>query len=130
MAQNKVFNSQPAYLATATLSSLGCNLFNTAITSLTPTAIGWGATQPYALMKHIRILNQLTTAAVTVTLYKGLQTSATAGTQFAFPAFSLPPQTYQDWVGLERFDSGDWLVGIASLQQAIIINMEGEVGLS
>ena len=135
MAQNKVFNSQPAYISTlATLASLGGNLFNCAITSagaaIIASAIGFAITQPYALMKHVRIQNQLTTAAVTVSLFKGASLTSAPGTQFGFSNVSIPAQSFYDWFGQARFDSTDYLTGIASSPQAVIINMDGEIGLS
>src|ERR1700761_5062985 len=130
MASNKIFNSQPAYIATAALSTLGFNLFNCSITSLTPQGIGYAATQPYALMKHVRVQNQLTTSAINVTLYKGPTLSSVAGQEFALASVSIPAQSYVDWYGQARFDATDFLTGSCNLPQAAIINMEGEVGLS
>jgi hypothetical protein len=134
MAANKIVNFEPAYLATASLSSLGANLLNCAITSggvaIVASSIGFIATQPYVLLKHIRLQNQLTTAAVNATLYKGATLASVAGTEFAFSSVSIPAQSYIDWYGQHRFDAGDFIVGIAGLQQAVIINMDGEIGLA
>lgn len=127
MASNKIFNSQPAYIATGGAGTL--NLFNT-FTSATPAPVGYPFSQPYAIMKHIRVTNQLTTSAVNVSLYKGLTSASTAGTQFALASVSIPAQSYVDWYGQARFDSTDFLCGVASLPLSAIINMEGEIGLS
>lgn len=129
MASNKIFNSQPAYIATAGMTT-ACNLFNCNITTLTPQGIGFAATQPYAIQKHIRVQNQLTTSAINVTLYKGGSLNTASGTQFALSSVSIPAQSYVDWYGQARFDSGDYLTGLSSLPQAAIINMDGEIGLS
>jgi hypothetical protein len=129
MPSNKVFNSQPAYIATAGMTT-ACNLFNCAITTLTPGGIGFAAAQPYAIMKHIRVMNQLTTSAINVTLYKGATLGTASGTQFALASRSIAAQSYEDWYGPERFDSGDYLTGLSSLPLSAIINMEGEIGIA
>jgi hypothetical protein len=132
MAQNKIFNSEPAFIATNSLTSVqaGGNLFNCAVTTLTPQAVGFIASQPYATMKHIHLTNTLTTSAVTVTLYKGATVSSASGTQFQFANVSIPAQSYLDWYGQHRFDSTDYLTGYCSLPNAVTINMDGEIGLS
>lgn len=129
MASNKIFNSQPAYIATAGMTT-ACNLFNCSVTTLTPQGIGFTATQPYAIQKHIRVSNQLTTSAINVSLYKGTSLTTAAGAQFALTSVSIAAQSYVDWYGQARFDSGDYLTGLSSLPLAAVINMEGEIGLS
>lgn len=130
MASNKIFNSQPAYIATAGMTT-ACNLFNCQITTLTPQGIGFAAAQPYAIQKHIVIANLLTTSAINVTLYKGTTLTTAAGAQFAgFTSVSIPAQSYINWYGQARFDSTDYLTGLCSLPLAAVINMEGEIGIS
>jgi len=129
MASNKIFNSQPAYIATAGMTT-ACNLFNCSITTLTPQGIGFAAAQPYAIQKHIRVSNQLTTSAVNVTLYKGTTLTTAAGAQFALASVSIPAQSFVDWYGQARFDSTDFLTGLSSLPLSAVINMEGEIGIS
>ncbi len=130
--QNKILNFPPAYLATASLSTVqaGGNLFNSAVTTLTAGGVGFVGTQPYAILKHVRIQNQLTTTAVNATLYKGATVSSVAGTEFAFSSVSIPAQSYLDWYGQHRFDSGDFVTGYSNLPNAVIINMDGEIGLA
>ncbi len=128
MAQNKIFNSQPAVLAT--LSSVsGGNLFNT-FTSATPAPVGYPFTQPYAIIKHIRLNNLLTTTAAFATLYKGATGAQLATQAWAFSSVSIPAQSYLDWVGQARFDSTDFLTGVCNLSTGISITIEGEIGLS
>jgi hypothetical protein len=130
MASNKIFNSQPAYLATAGMTT-ACNLFNCAVTTLTPQGIGFAPSQPYAIMKHVVVQNLLTTSPINVTLYKGSSLNTATGTAWGgFSSVSIPAQSFAQFYGQARFDSGDFLTGIASLPQAAVINMEGEVGLS
>jgi len=130
MAQNKILNIPPAYLSTVALTTMGANLLNCSVTTLTAGGVGFTGTQPYVILKHIRVNNQLTTSAAFVTLYKGATLGSAAGTQFAFSSVSIPAQSYLDWVSQQRFDSADFLTGYSNLPQAIIINMAGEIGLS
>ncbi len=130
MAQNKVLNFEPAYIATATLTSLGCNLLNSTITTLTPGGVGFTGTQPYVILQHIRVMNVDTASAHKVTLYKGASATANGGTEFALDNVSIAAQSYVDWYGKARFDSADYLVGIADTAKVLTINMEGEIGLS
>jgi hypothetical protein len=128
MAQNKIFNSQPAVLAT--LSSLsGGNLFNT-FTSATPAPVGYPFTQPYAIIKHIRLDNLLTTTAAFATLYKGATGTQLTTQTWAISSVSIPAQSYIDWYGQARFDSGDFMTGNSNLSTAVVITIEGEIGLS
>jgi len=129
MASNKIFNSQPAYIATAGMTT-ACNLFNCSVTTLTPQGIGFAAAQPYAIQKHIRVMNQLTTSAINVTLYKGTTLTTAAGSSFALTSVSIAAQSYVDWYGQARFDSTDYLTGLSSLPLAAIINMDGEIGIA
>ena len=132
MAQNKILNCEPAFIATNSLTTVqaGGNLFNCSVTTLTPGGVGFTGTQPYAILKHIHLTNTLTTSAVNVTLYKGATVSSASGTQFQFSSVSIPAQSYLDWYGQHRFDSGDYLTGYASLANAVTINMDGEIGLA
>lgn len=128
--QNKILNMEPAYLSTASLATLGANLLNCSVTTLTPAGIGFTGTQPYVILKHVRIQNQLTTSAVTVSLYKGATLASVAGTEFSWSAVSLPAQSQLDWYGQHRFDATDYLTGFSNLPQAVIINMDGEIGIT
>jgi hypothetical protein len=126
--QNKILNFEPAIISSAALAPV--NLFNCSVTTLTPGGIGFTGTQPYAILKHIRLVNTLTTAAVIVSLYKGATLTSSAATSFAFSSASIPASSYVDWYGQNRFDSGDYLVAAANLSTACLINIEGEIGLS
>jgi hypothetical protein len=130
MAANKILNCEPAYIATATLTSLGCNLLNSTVTTLTPGGVGFTGTQPYVILKHIRLMNTDTASTHTVTLYKGASATATPGTEFGEGKLSIAAQGFADWYGQARFDSADYLVGIADTAKVITINMDAEIGLS
>ena len=64
MAQNKIINIQPVALTT----TLTTNILNTNVTSLAG-PVGVTVSQPYLILRHIRILNKTGTAA-TFSLYK------------------------------------------------------------
>ena len=132
MAQSKIFNSEPAFIATNSLTSVqaGGNLFNCAVTTLAAQGIGFVASQPYAIMKRIHIINTLTTAPVIVSLYKGATVSSVAGTQWECSSVSSPAQSSMDFYGQGRFDSTDYLTGYCNLPNAAVINMNGEIGLA
>jgi hypothetical protein len=125
--QNKIFNYEPFTITSAPNTAV--NLFNI-FTSQTPTWVGVGITQPYAIIKHIRISNALATSAVNVSLYKGATITSLTTQSFVFASVSIPAQSYLDWYGQARFDSADYLVGVSSLSTCTIINLEGELGIS
>ena len=125
--QNKIFNYEPFTINSA--ANTAVNLFNI-FTSQTPAWTGVTITQPYAILKHIRISNALTTASVNVSLYKGASITSLTTQSFNFSSVSIPAQSYLDWYGQARFDSADYLVGAASLSTCVIINIEGELGIS
>ncbi|MDE2097512.1 MAG: hypothetical protein KGL39_09725 [Patescibacteria group bacterium] len=123
MAQNRALNIQPQAVPTA-----AGNILNCAVTSLAGPA-GITLTQPFMLLKHIRLTNK-TAAAITATLYKGATGGSAAGTEFAFGATSVPANSFVDWYSQgDRFDSTDFLTGIASAA-GLTLTAEGEVGFS
>ena len=123
MAQNKKLNIPSAYVPNA-----AGNLLNGAVGSLAG-PVGFTMTQPYILVKHIR-LNNKDSSAHTVTLYKGATGASAGGTEFAFAAVSVAAKSYADWYGEARFDSTDFLTGIADAASQVVINIDAEIGLS
>jgi hypothetical protein len=121
--QNKILRVGPVALGAS-----AANILNTAITSLTgPT--GYTQTQPYIILKHIRIVNK-TAGAVTVSLYIGATGASAAGTEFAFNGTSIPANSYVDWYGQVRLDSGDYLTGLAGAATSLTFEAEGEIGIA
>jgi hypothetical protein len=119
--QNKTFT------ATLPVAASAGNLLNSAVTSLTG-PVGITLTQPVLTIKHIRANNK-TGAAVTLTLYKGATGGSAAGTEFGFVAVSVPANSYLDYYSPgARFESTDFLTGIAGSVSAIVLDVEGEVG--
>jgi len=123
MAQNKKLNVEPIAVPTA----VG-NLLNCGITSLAG-PVGFTMTQPYLLIKHIRALNYAGSAS-TLTLYKGATGASAAGTQYEVGGVSIPANSYIDiYPADSRFDSGDFLTGIAS-QAGVVLNIAAEIGVA
>jgi hypothetical protein len=123
MAANKILSFQPAYVPAAAANLLNCN-----VTSLAgPT--GYTQTQPYLLVKHIKLLNK-DTAARLVTLYKGATGASVGGTEFAFDNVSIPAQGSVEWFGQARFDAADFLTGVADAASKVTINIDGEIGVA
>jgi hypothetical protein len=121
--QNRIIRIGPVALAAS-----ATNILNTAITSLAgPT--GYTQTQPYIILKHIRIVNK-TGGAVTASLYIGATGGSAAGTEFAYNATSIPANSYVDWYGQVRLDSGDYLTGLAGAATSLTFEAEGEIGVS
>jgi hypothetical protein len=123
MAANKVIRFGPVALAASAM-----NIVNTAISSLSgPT--GYTQTQPYVIIRHIRIVNK-TSSAATFSLYIGATGGSAAGTEFGGIATSVAANSYVDWYGMVRLDSGDYLTGLASAGTTLTFEAEGEIGLA
>jgi hypothetical protein len=124
MASNKSFNFGPVALTT----TLTTNILNCNITSVAG-PVGFTMTQPYIILRHVRILNKTGTAA-TFSLYKGATGANAAGSEVIGTGTSVPANSYIDWYGIMRFDAADFLVGGAGTTTALTIQGEGEIGVS
>lgn len=122
MAANKILNIEPQAVPT----SAG-NLLNCAVTALSG-PVGFTMTQPYIIVKHIRLVNR-TGAAITVTLYKGATGGSATGTELGFGAVSVPANQSVDDYSQIRLDSADFLTGVASAS-GVTINIAAEIGLA
>ena len=124
MASNKIIRFGPVAMSTA----YTLNLINCAITALTgPT--GYTQTQPYLIVRHIRIVNTTATAA-TFRMFVGASGGNTAGTEFMGYDTTVPGNSYIDWYGTLRLDSTDYLVGGASAATTLTFQAEGEIGIA
>ena len=124
MVQNKIINIQPVALTT----TLTTNILNTNVTSLAG-PVGVTVSQPYLILRHIRILNKTGTAA-TFSLYKGATGGNVAGTEIIGTAYSVAANSAFDWYGILRLDSADFLVGGAGTTTALTFVADGEMGIS
>lgn len=122
MAANKVFNFGPIALT----NTLTTNLLNP------PTATGGtngGSSAMYIVIKHFRVVNK-TAGAVTCSFWKGATGANAAGTEILAQGLSIAANSFQDFYGLWRFDSADFLVGGASANTSLSLEGEGEIGVA
>ena len=124
MASNRVISVGPVALTT----TLTTNILNCALSSVAG-SVGLTLTQPFVILRHIRIVNKTSTAA-TFTLYKGATGANTAGTEVIGTGTSVAANSYFDWYGMLRLESTDYLVGGAGTATALTFQAEGEVGFS
>lgn len=118
---NKPFNFPPQ-----TLGTVAANIFNP------PTGaggVGITATNQFAIIRHIRIVNR-TASPATFSLFKGLTGGSAAGTEIVGSATSVPANSFVDWYGAMRFDVADFLTGFAGTASALTIMVEGELGVA
>jgi hypothetical protein len=121
--QAKILNIPPAFIPAA----VG-NLLNCALGSLSG-PVGFTMTQPYLVIKRIRIMN-LDSAQHIVTLYKGATGGSAAGTQWGFAATPIPGGSSVESFEEARFDSGDFLTGICDTASVCIINIDADICLA
>jgi hypothetical protein len=124
MAANRIFNFGPVALT----NTLTTNILNCNITSLAG-PVGFTATQPYIILRHVRIINK-TGSAATFSLWKGATGGNTAGTEVIGQGTSIAANSSFDWYGIMRLDAADFLVGGAGTATALTIQGEGEIGMS
>jgi hypothetical protein len=124
MAANKTIRFGPVALT----NTLTTNIINSAISSLSG-PVGFTMTQPYLVLRHLRIVNK-TSGAVTFSLWIGTSGGNDAGTEFIGIGLSIAANSAYDWYGLVRLDSVDFLVGGASANTSLTIEGEGEIGIS
>ena len=123
MAANKVINIQPAALAAA-----AANVLNCAITSVAG-PIGMAASQPYLLVKHIRVTNN-DTVAHPLNLYKGLTGGSAVGTELA-RLLNVPADTVLDvYYGVLRLDSTDFITGFSDGANKPTFTFDAEIGFA
>ncbi len=122
MASNKIFRFGPAAVSNSAANILNCN-----VTSLSG-PVGFTMTQPFMILRHIRIVNK-TSAAVTFSGYIGATGASAAGTEFLGTALSIPANSPYDWYGMARLDVADFFTGLASAATSLTIEGEGEIGL-
>src|ERR1035437_3400546 len=113
MAANKVIRFGPVAMVTGSTP----NLINPNVTAITGST-GFTMTQPYVLVRHIRLVNK-TAGAITVSLYVGATGASAAGTEFLGTALSVAANSAYDWNGLLRLDAADFLTGSASANTSI-----------
>lgn len=92
--------------------------------------VGGGTPQNlYFIIKHIRVINK-TAGAVNISLFIGATGGSAAGTEFAWSATPVPANSFLEWFGQLRLDVADFLTFLASAATSLVIEAEGEVGVS
>lgn len=119
---NKPLNIEPIAVPTSVGNLLNCN-----VTSLAG-PVGFTMTQPYIIVKHARLVNT-TNAPITVTLYKGATGGSSTGATWQFSGVSVPANGSLDTFVQSRFDSIDFLTGVASAT-GVVLNLDAEIGLA
>ena len=122
MASNKVFRFGPIALT----NTLTTNLLNPA--GATGGTNG-GSSGQYIVLRHVRVVNK-TAGAVTYSLWLGATGANAAGTEVIGQAKSVAANSVDDWYGMLRLDTTDFLVGGASANTSLSIEGEGEVGVA
>jgi len=122
MAANKTIALGPVALT----SALTTNIFNFNITSLAG-PVGYTMTQPYVIIRHIRIVNKTGNSA-TFSLWKGATGANAAGTEVVGQGFPVPANSAYDWYGILRMDVADFLVGGAGTATALTLTADAEIG--
>lgn len=125
MAQNKILNIQPQFVP----DPVG-NLLNCALGSLSG-PVGFSATQPYLLVTYVRVINNDSANPHTVKLFKGATGGSAAGTEVMWAGgTSVAAASFVEWRGKMRFDSGDFLTGVADTASKLTIEIDAEIGFS
>ena len=122
MAANKTFRFGPIAL-TATLTT---NLLNPAAAT---GGVNGGSSGQYIVLRHVRIVNK-TAGAVTCSFWLGATGANTAGTEVIGQGRSVAANSHEDWYGVLRLDTADFLVGGAGAGTSLSITGEGEVGVA
>ena len=122
MASNKLWSCGPVAL-TVTLTT---NILNFNITSLAG-PVGTTLTQPYYIIRHIRISNK-TASAATFSLWLGATGGNVAGTEVVGTGLSVAANQSYDWYGMMRMDVAQFLVGGSNTGTALTFQCDGEIG--
>ena len=81
----------------------------------------------YTVIRHIHIAN-VTGGAVTFSLYVGATGGSSGGTQL-FGSTSIAANSQLDYYCMLRMSSSDFLSGVASASNSLVITVEGEQGV-
>ncbi|SRR5712691_5588099 len=123
MASNKLQQFGPVALTT----TLTTNIIAPAAAGAS--AVGYIATATYIILRHIRVVSKLGSAA-TVSLWLGATGANAAGTEFVWSATSVGANSFVEAFGQWRLEGANgFLVGGAGTTLALTLEAEGEVGL-
>ena len=122
--QNRTYGIGPVALT----NTYTTNILNGAISSLVG-PIGVTLTQPYLILRRIRIVNK-TAGAVTFRFWIGATGANAAGTEFLGYDYSVAANGAFEWFGQRRLESTQFLVGGASAATSLTFEADVEVGFS
>jgi len=123
MAANKILNIPPIALGAS-----AANILNGAITSLAG-PVGYTQTQPYIIVKHMRVVNN-DTVNHTIKLFKGATGGSAVGTELSYSGTVVGANSFTDLYGQIRLDAADFLTGFADAANKLILNIDAEIGIS
>ena len=124
MASNKIINLGPVALT----STLTTNVWNFNVTSLAG-PVGFTLTQPMVIIRFIRIVNRSGTAAW-FSFWLGATGANLAGTEVIGNGFSIPGNFSFQTSDALRMDATQFLVGGASVNNALTLMASAEIGFS
>lgn len=124
--QNKQFSVGPSRLT------------NSAANYLNPPAASGGVGTTSAQVAYVRRIKLINTdsSSRTVSLYKGATAGSAGGTEIIAPGYSLAAagasgsEACFDFNPPLRFESADFLSGLASVTNVVNIIIEGEIGVT
>lgn len=122
MASNKTVRFGPTAIPTSATNMVNCN-----VTSLAG-PVGFTMTQPFVVLRHIRVVNKDSTAR-TFSMFVGATGGSAAGTEIIGTLLSVAANSAFDWYGLLRLDAADFLTALASTVTTLVFEAEGEIGL-
>lgn len=91
--------------------------------------VGIEESKTFVIVRHARIVNK-TAAGVTATLYRGATGASAAGTEVMFNGTSVPANSFLDYYGMMYFNTGDFLTAVAGSNTALVLTLEGEIGVA
>lgn len=119
--QGVPFRTGPIAL-TATLTT---NIFNPPVIS-GGIGVANSPTVVIALIRKVRILNKTATAA-TFSLWLGASAANAAGTEYIGSGLTVGPYLAYDYVGYDALESGDFVVGGASIATTLTMILAGDL---
>ena len=119
---NKPFRFGPIALT----NTLTTNLLNPPASS---GGVNAGSSGNYIILRIITIINK-TASAATFSLWLGATGANVSGTEVFGQGQSIPANSYFSRSCYLRLDIGDFLVGGASVNAALTIEAEGEIGVA
>lgn len=122
MSQNKILDIPPVALGNAVANVLNCN-----ITSLSG-PVGYTQTQPFLIVWRVRAVNN-DSVSHTVKLFKGATGASAVGTEWGFTGNTIPANSFLEIFCKARFESTDFLTGVADVANKVTLNIDAEIGI-